>query len=109
MHGKLVNDWPTRISQSQQLRNFIECLSRRVVSRMSDVVVKPSLGFLFGEIKMCVAARNYEREHREVDVVIALLTLLEQHGVNMSLEMIDRNQRLVESEPQRLGITDSDQ
>ena len=76
---------------------------------MSDVVVRPALGFLFGEIQVCVAARNHEREHGEVDAVIALLALLEQYGVNMSLEMIDRNQRLVESEPQRLGITDSDQ
>ena len=58
---------------------------------------------------MSVSAGNDQRQHRKLQFVIALLALLEQHGMNVAFEMVDRNQRLIEGEGQRLCIADAHQ
>ena len=45
----------------------------------------------------------------KLQFVIALLPLLEQHGVDVAFEVVDGDQRLVEGEGQRLGVADADQ
>ena len=58
---------------------------------------------------MCVSARNHQRQHRKLDLPIVFLPFLEQNGMDMSFEVIHRDQGLVERKSQRLGIGDSDQ
>ncbi len=57
---------------------------------------------------MSVSSRDNEREDWKDQFTVALLPFLEQHGMNMTFEMIHCDQRLVQSEGQRLGIADAD-
>ncbi len=57
---------------------------------------------------MSVATGYDQRQQRKTQFVISLPTLLEQHRMNVAFEMIHRDQRLVESKSQRLGIADAD-
>ena len=52
---------------------------------------------------MRVAAADDQREHREVQLAIALLALFQQHGVDVAFEMIDADQRLVERKASALA------
>ena len=56
---------------------------------------------------MRVSARNHQGQHGKLQFVIAFLSLLQQHGMDVAFNMVDGNQRLVECERQRLGITDT--
>src|SRR5215467_4671603 len=56
-----------------------------------------------------MSAGDHEAEHGKGSLEITFLTLLEQHGVNVSFEMIYRNERLGKREGQSLGVTDPDQ
>ena len=58
---------------------------------------------------MRVSAGDDQGQHRELQFVVPLLPLFEQHGMDVAFEMIDRDQRLVEREGQRLGIADAHQ
>ena len=75
---------------------------------MADVFVGPAFALLLGEIKMRVAAGNYQGQHRENDRMVALLPLFEQHRMNMAFQVIDGDQRLVESEGKCFRIAETD-
>src|SRR6202023_2527779 len=45
----------------------------------------------------------------KTQVAVSLLPLFEQHRVNVTFEVVDGNQRLLQSKRQRLGVTDADQ
>lgn len=76
---------------------------------MADVAVRPDLAGLLGQVKMGMPARDYQRQHRKVQLTVALLTLLQQHGVDMAFQMIHRDQRFVEGKSQCFGVADSHQ
>ena len=61
------------------------------------------------QIKMRVPARDDEGQNRELQVVVSLLPFLKQHSMDVSFEVVDGNQRLVEREGQRLSVTDADE
>ena len=48
-------------------------------------------------------------QHRKIQLLIPLLTLLQQHGVDVTFEMINGDERLVEGEGQGLGVANSDE
>ena len=52
---------------------------------------------------MGVASADHQREHRKFQLVIASLPLFQQHGVDVSFEMIDGDERLGSGERQRFG------
>ena len=54
-------------------------------------------------------SRDHQGQHGELQLTIALLPLLQQHGMNVAFQMVDRNQRLIERKGQRLGVADPDQ
>ena len=56
---------------------------------------------------MRVSSRDDQRQHWKLQLVIALLALFEQHGVNVAFEMVDRDQRFIERESQSFGVTDA--
>lgn len=58
---------------------------------------------------MGVPSRHHQSEHGKLQLVIALLPLFEQNRMDVAFEMVDGNQRLVESEGQSLGIADAHQ
>src|SRR5580658_6321155 len=58
---------------------------------------------------MSVTAGDDQRQHGKTQIVISLATLFEQHSMNVAFEMVHRDERLVESERQRLGIADANQ
>src|SRR5262249_45450386 len=58
---------------------------------------------------MRVASGHHEGENRELHFVISLLPLLEQHGMDVAFEMIDRDQRLFEGEGKGLGVADANE
>ena len=69
---------------------------------------------LLGQVKMSVAARNHQSQHGKIHLPIIFLeffflAFFEQDGMNVSFEVIDGDQGLVEGEGQRLGVSDSDQ
>ncbi len=109
MGCEAVDDRPAGIAQAKQLGNFIESLSGRVVARVADVFVGPTLVLLRRQIEVCVSSRHNQGQHRKLQFVIAFLSLFEQHGMNVAFEMVDRNQRLVERIGEGLGIADAHQ
>ena len=58
---------------------------------------------------MRVSAADDQREHRKLQLAVAVLPLFQQHGVNVSFEMIDGDERLVERISERLGVAQADQ
>jgi len=58
---------------------------------------------------MGVAAGNDERQQGETQFVISLATLFQQDSMNVAFEVVDRDERLVESKRERLGIADADE
>ncbi len=109
MRREPVDDWPSRVAQSQKLSDFIERLSGSVVASAPDVPIAPEILMHLGKIKMRVSARDNQREHREMKVGISALPLLEQHRVDVSLKMVHRNQRLLQRKGKRLGEADANQ
>src|SRR5208282_2742613 len=109
MRCEPINDGSSGIAKSQKLRDFIERLSGGVVASVADVPVGPEIFLHLGKIKMRVAARDNQREHREMQVAILALPLLKQYGVDVSLKMVHGDQWLLQPEGQRLGIADANQ
>ena len=64
--GKLVDHRTAGISQGQQLGDFVEGLARSVVAGVTDVLVRPAAARSACQIKMSVAARDHQRQHREL-------------------------------------------
>ena len=106
---ELVDDRAAGIAQRQQFGHFVEGLAGSIVARVPDVAVRPTPALLLGQVQVRVAAGDHQRQHREIDFVIALLPLLQQHGVNMAFQVVDGDQRLLQGKRQRLGITDTHQ
>src|SRR5579872_5263051 len=98
MRGKPVNDGPPGISEPEKLSDFVEGLAGGIVASVADIFVSPRIILLGGEIQVRMAARNHQRQHRELQFVITFLALLEEHSVNMSFEMVHGDQGLVERE-----------
>ena len=109
MRSEAVNDWSTGISQAKQLGNFVESLSGSIIAGMADIFIGPAFVLLRGEIKVRVSSRNHQSQHRKLQFVVAFLPLLQQNRMDVTFEVVDGNQRLVESEGQRFGIADADQ
>src|SRR5579862_1445794 len=42
VRGESVNNRPSGVAQPQQLRNLIERLARRIVSRVPDIFIRPA-------------------------------------------------------------------
>ena len=94
------------IAQAEQLGNFVEGFAGGVVYRATHVAIAPHIVGLLGQIQMGVAAADHEGKQRHLQHSL-LLPGLHQHRVDVPLEVIDGDQRLVEAERQGLGVGDS--
>src|SRR5579864_1653707 len=57
------------------------------------------------QVQMRMAARDHQRKYGKREVVIAPLPLIEENSMNVSFEMVYRDQRLIQRKSQRLRIS----
>jgi putative nucleotidyltransferase with HDIG domain len=91
------------ITQTQQLGDFVEGLAGCVVERGAHVPV----AFAMGDIEVGVAAGNHQSQSSGTR--IEGFTLSQQNGMNVALKVVHRDQRFLQGESQRLGVSDSHQ
>src|SRR5580765_5490003 len=96
MRSKPVDHRSAGITQTQKFRHFVEGLARGIIPSVADVLVGPRSAFLRREIEMRVASGNHESQHRKLQFAVAFLALFQQHRVDVSLKVVDRNQWFVE-------------
>jgi hypothetical protein len=106
MRGERIDPRPARVAQSQQLSDLVKGLAGGIVERRAHVAVSKALSLVPGEIEMGVAAGNHEGQGSRI-VIIEHFLLRQQNGVNVTLEMVDRDERLAQGEGQRLGVGDA--
>ena len=107
MRREPVDDRASGITETEQLCDLVESLAGSVVTSVANIVVSPPLIVLRGQIEMCVPSRDNQSEHGKLQLVIALLPLFQQNRMDVTFEMVDGNQRLVEGEGQSLGVADA--
>ncbi len=103
-----VDPRPAGIAQAEQLGYFVEGLARRVVQRLAHVAIVPDADAFFRKVQMRVPAGDDQRQQRSGNGVM-LLARLQQHGMDVTFQVVDRNQGLVERKGQPFGVQDADQ
>ena len=108
MRREPVDNRTSRISKGQQLCNFVECLSRGIISCVPDVA-DSTRDFLrpAQDKDACGRLRRPARARENPVRNCSLLPLLEKHSMDVALKMVHRDQRLVERERKRLGEADA--
>ena len=108
MRGERIDPWTARVPKSQQLGDLVKGLSGCIVERGAHVAVGKALSLMPGQIKMGVASGNHQGEGSRTAIGQQFL-LCHQNGVNVTLKMIDGDERLVQGKGQRLGVRDAHQ
>src|ERR1700735_3784836 len=116
-----VDPWPSRIAEAEKLGDLVIGLAGGVVQCAANEGVLPGVGNGLGEVKMGVAAGDDQGQSRIVVWSLAIpglnrirsepwsgtrgagslrgpclpvvLTLVEQHGVDVAFQMVDGDQR----------------
>jgi len=104
---KEVDDGAARIAKLQKLGHLVEGFTSGIIACLSYIVIHPSVLLRLGEVQMRVPAADHQCKDRKLQLDISFLAFLEQYGMNVPFQMVDRDQRLVGSEGQRLGIAES--
>ena len=90
-----------RIRQPEQLGNFVECFTRRVVARSSEhAIATPRLDV---EQQRVSAGDEQRREWRN------RVAMLERRGEQMSLHVVHADHRNPSRERERLGVAHTDE
>ena len=114
-----IDPWTAWVAQSKEFGYLVKGLAGGIVDGAADIPIgKASLSRLRC-IEVCVSSGDHQGQRPRASLVkrgVVFLwrgpgqfLLLEQHGVDVPLEMIDRDQRLSQSECQRLGVGDADE
>jgi len=104
-----IDGRPSWISEFEQLGNLVESFTGGVIAGVSHIVVPPCARFSFDQKKMGVTSADHQSEHRKFQFAIAFLALFQQDGVDVSLEMIDSDERFLDRVGERLGVTQTNQ
>src|SRR5437879_4592315 len=96
MRSQPIDDRTTWIAKPEKLRDLVECFASGIVAGMAYVLVAPTFTRLFSQVQVRVSARYDQGYHGELQLAVPLLSLLEQDGMNVSFEMVDRDQWFVE-------------
>ena len=102
MRRQRVDDRTARIAESQQFRDLIERLAGRVVARLAEQAIGKAFAH-FEQVRM--PAADYQRQRR----VHHRVARFEYHGVYVSFNMIDRDERDPAREADRFRVRDADQ
>src|SRR6185369_3244005 len=95
------DDWPTRVTKPEQLRDFIESLARRVVARPRYDFVLAGLG---NEEDVCVTARNDQRLGRVFN-----RRVLERNRVDVTFNVVDADERFLQRVSHGLRVRNTDE
>src|SRR5215472_5730952 len=98
VRGEPIDDGPSGVSEAQEFGDFVEGFSGGVVARVAYVLVGPGVAVLAGQVKMRVPSGDYQRHDAESKFVVAFLALFKQDRVDVSFEMVHRDQRLLKGE-----------
>ncbi len=84
-----------RIRQPQQFRNFIECFASRIVDRATNQRIVPRSFRRLRKIQVCMSAGDDQSQRRFIRLRMRPLRrpLLEQHRVDVPLQVVDGDQR----------------
>ena len=104
-----VDNRPSGIAEREKLGDLVEGFSGGVIASVADLGVGPEILLQFGEVEMRVTSGDDERQDWKLKIRIVALALLEQNGMNVAFQMVDRDQRLIERERQRFGEADADE
>ena len=66
VRSKAIDDRTARITEPEQLRDFIESFSGRIIASVADIFISPAFPVLFRKIKVRVTAGNNQRQHWEL-------------------------------------------
>jgi poly(A) polymerase len=108
MRRQRIDPGAARIAQSQQLCDLVEGLAGRIVERGADVAIGKALALIADKIKMGMATGNDQGQRSSI-AQFEHFTMRQQNRVNMTLKMINGDERLAQSKGERLGIGDSNQ
>jgi hypothetical protein len=108
MRSQRIDPGAARIAQSQQLGDLVEGFAGRIVERGADVPIGKAFALVPNEIKMGVATGNDQGQGSAIPQ-LEHLGMRQQNGVNMTLKVVYGDERLAQSEGQRLGVGDSHQ
>src|SRR5579864_3453415 len=75
MRGEAVDGRAAGVSEAEQLGHFVEGFTGGVVASVADVLVRPGVALLGGEIEMRVTSGDHQRENGELQFAVALLAL----------------------------------
>ena len=92
-HGRPTDRRSARIAEPEQPADLVERLARGVVEGRAEQPVREVVAHL-GEER--VPARDDQRDEREDRIgTVVLARIVEPRGVDVALEMVDADQRLV--------------
>ncbi len=108
MRGQRIDPRAARVPQSQQLGDLVKSFAGGIVECGAHVAVGKALPLMPGQIKMGVATGNHQGQGSCMAIVEHFL-LRQQNGVNVTLKVVDGDERLAQGEGQRLGVRDAHQ
>jgi hypothetical protein len=108
MRSKRIDPWTARITQSQQFGDLVKGFAGRIVERGADVAIGKAFALVADEIKMRVATGN-DQGQRSAIPQLEHFAMRQQDSVDVTLKMVYGDERLAESEGQRLGVGNANQ
>ena len=99
--GRFLDDRAAGKSKPQELRHLVERLAGGVVARLPDEAV---LAWSLRVVERRVTTRDDQRQERVLGRILG-----EERGVDMALEMVHADQRLLVHPGERLGHRAADQ
>jgi len=109
VRGQCVNPGASGITEAEQLGHLVKGFAGCIVERAADVAIGPGAVFFVGEIEVRVSAADDQCEEGQLKGGLLRLPHLQQHGVDMALQVIHGDERLAQREGERFGIGDADQ
>jgi hypothetical protein len=103
MWSESVDPGSTGISKAQQLGNLVKGLAGRIVHRGAYIPVT----FLLHQVQVGMTAGNHKRQRP--DPRIEGFSLGQQHSVNVTLQVVDRDERFIHRKSQRFGVSHTHQ
>ncbi len=108
MGSQRIDPGAAWIAQSQQLGDLVESFAGRIVERGADVAIGKAFAFVADKVKMGVATGNDQGQRSRIGQ-LEHFAMCQQNGMNMTLKVVDGDQRLAQSKGERFGIGDSNQ
>src|SRR5271155_1834914 len=107
VRGQSVDPGATRIAEAKQFGYLVEGFAGGVVYSVTHIAVVPGFSVAPGEVEMCVAARDDQRQCRQGKRILGQLSLLQQDSVDVAFEVVDGDERLAQGVGEGFGVGDA--